>query len=75
MTITITATIQGEPENLRDACLCAVRFASTQRFSGNRLELGYICETDDQEMALTQVLESIDLEQVERCSCELVSIG
>lgn len=75
MTTTITATIQGEPENLRDASVCAVRFASTRRFADHRLTVRYICETEDYEAALTQAMENIDLEQVERFDCELVSIG
>lgn len=44
---TITVAFQGEPEQLKDAIVCAVHFASRRRIVGNRLIAQYICETDD----------------------------
>jgi hypothetical protein len=72
--ITITVAFQGEPENLQDASVCAIHFASTRRFVGNRLIAKYVCETDNYDQAMTSVMESINIDQVEELGCELLWI-
>lgn len=75
MTTTIVAMFRGEPEDLQDANVTAVHYASRRRLVGNQLTVWYVCETDNYEAALTSVMDSIDIGQVENCGCDLLSIG
>lgn len=72
---TITATFRGKPDELKDASVCAIHYASTRRLTGDLLTVSYICETDDYEKAFSDVMDSIDIARVELCNCELVSIA
>jgi hypothetical protein len=75
MTTTITSIFSGKPENLKDALCTAIHYASRRRLAGHELTVRYICETDDYDAAMTATMDSIDIEQVANCRCELVSIG
>ena len=72
---TITVVIQGQIENLKDASMLGVHFASTKRIQGDKLTASFICETEDREQALQETMECINLQELERCECDLLSIG
>jgi len=75
MTTTITVTFRGKPEDLKNANVFAIHSASRRHLVGDRLTAIYVCETDDYDTAMDRVHDAIDVDQVERFHCELVSIG
>ncbi len=72
---TITVAFEGQPEALADAIVCAIHHASIRWVRGNVLTCHYICETNDRQRAMAQVMDSIDIDQAERLGCELLWIG
>ncbi len=71
----IRLVFSGSYENLKTANVFAIHLASERKLKGNKLDVLYICETDDYEQAIQDVQESINLEELEFCRCELLSIG
>lgn len=77
---TITAVLKSSNHNtLKDALVCAVRFASDRDvnygLASSTAKLSWICETSDYDTAIANVQENIDCDALESFGVELVSIG
>lgn len=70
----ITATFTGQRENLVLATTFAIHFASRTRIKRDKLTVEYHCENEDYDQARREVQECIDLGEIERLECDLVSI-
>lgn len=68
---TITVTLKGQHEFLKDALVSACHYYSTSNVNGDMAVLTYISETDDYDAALMEVLDSINVRQLENLGIDV----
>ena len=72
---TINAHFTGQPSNLEMFNFSGIKFPSSTACRNGNLIVSWTLETEDYNQALEEVHNSIDLDQAELWSCDLITLN
>ena len=73
---TIKAQFSAKDQsNLETALVFGIKHTSTKQLAGNSLFVSWICETDNYEQALSDCMESVNMDEMDSLGVDVVTIG